>query len=97
MSSDKNSGSKNHGLCHFGETNESELISFCAYAIAFPNSFLALIDTYDTLKSGIPTTSAVALTLRKFGFQPVGVRIDSGDLSYLSLMVRSLWLKRRGV
>ena len=93
MSSDKNSGSKNHGLCHFGETNESELISFCAYAIAFPNSFLALIDTYDTLKSGIPNYVAVALTLRKFGFQPVGVRIDSGDLSYLSLMVREFMVE----
>ena len=93
MSSDKNSGSKNHGPCHFGETNESELISFCAYAIAFPNSFLALIDTYDTLKSGIPNYVAVALTLRKFGFQPVGVRIDSGDLSYLSLMVREFMVE----
>ena len=47
-----------------------ELISFCAYAIAFPNSFLALIDTYDTLKSGTPNYVAVALTLKKCGLCP---------------------------
>ena len=74
---------------HFGETNESELISFCVYALAFPNSFLALIDTYDTLKSGLPNYVAVALALRKCGYKPIGVRIDSGDLSYLSLTIRN--------
>jgi nicotinate phosphoribosyltransferase len=96
------SDSNNSAAYQFGETNESELISFCAYAIAFPNSFLALIDTYDTLKSGTPNYVAVALTLKKCGFQPVGVRIDSGDLSYLSLMIREFMieaekcLERRG-
>jgi nicotinate phosphoribosyltransferase len=96
------SDSNDSALYHFGETNESELISFCAYAIAFPNSFLALIDTYDTLKSGTPNYVAVALTLKKCGFQPIGVRIDSGDLSYLSLTIRKFMveaekcLERRG-
>jgi nicotinate phosphoribosyltransferase len=72
----------------FGETNESELIAFCAYALAFPKTFLALIDTYDTLKSGTPNFVAVALALRACGYSPLGVRIDSGDLSYLSLTIR---------
>lgn len=72
------------------ETNQSELAAFTSYALAFPSNFLALVDTYDVLKSGMPNFLAVALALRACGYVPLGVRIDSGDLSYLSLRSREL-------
>jgi nicotinate phosphoribosyltransferase len=51
----------------FSETNQSELAAFISYALAFPNSFLALVDTYDVMKSGIPNFCAVALALNELG------------------------------
>lgn len=66
-------------------TNDSELAAFITYAGAFPNSFVALVDTYDTLHSGIRNFILVALVLDDLGFAPRGIRLDSGDLSYLSL------------
>jgi nicotinate phosphoribosyltransferase len=74
----------------FGYTNEGELASFIAYAQAFPKGFLALVDTYDTLKSGVPNFICVALGLLKLGYKPLGVRLDSGDLSYLSRGTRKM-------
>lgn len=71
------------------QTNDGELASFIQYAMAFPQSFLALIDTYDTLKSGLPNYVIVAVALIDFGYKPLGVRIDSGDLAYLSLKIRT--------
>ena len=75
----------------FDYTNEGELASFIAYAQAFPGEFLALVDTYDTLKSGVPNFVCVALGLLKIGYRPIGVRLDSGDLSYLSKEIRKLF------
>jgi nicotinate phosphoribosyltransferase len=69
-------------------TNHGELASFCAYACAFPNSCLCLIDTYDTIYSGLVNFIAVAKTLDDFGYTPKGVRLDSGDLAALSLQCR---------
>jgi nicotinate phosphoribosyltransferase len=51
----------------FSETNQSELAAFTSYALAFPKTFLALVDTYDVMKSGIPNFCAVALALNDFG------------------------------
>lgn len=65
-------------------TNEGELAAFIAYAVAFPSTFLALVDTYDTLNSGIPNMIAVSLALNDLGYKPIGIRLDSGDLAYLS-------------
>ena len=75
----------------FNYTNEGELASFIAYAQAFPKGFLALVDTYDTLKSGVPNFVCVALGLLKIGYKPVGIRLDSGDLSYLSKATRRVF------
>ena len=74
----------------FGETNQSELAAFTSYAMAFPNNFLALVDTYDTALSGVPNYLFVALALIGRNSSPGGIRIDSGDLSYLSLQSREL-------
>ncbi|KAK6128689.1 hypothetical protein DH2020_037539 [Rehmannia glutinosa] len=68
----------------FGETNQSELAAFVSYALAFPKNFLALVDTYDVMRSGVPNFCAVALALNDLGYKAVGIRLDSGDLAYLS-------------
>lgn len=66
-----------------------ELTAFRRYAETFPDSTVLLIDTYDTLKSGLPNAIVVARELRDKGHGLVGVRIDSGDLAYLSRQVRA--------
>jgi nicotinate phosphoribosyltransferase len=71
------------------QTNKGELAAFISYAIAFPTGFLALVDTYDVLKSGVPNFLAVTLALHKCNYQAMGLRLDSGDLAYLSLEVRA--------
>ncbi|XP_020577758.1 nicotinate phosphoribosyltransferase 2-like isoform X2 [Phalaenopsis equestris] len=78
-----------HGA--FGETNQSELAAFTSYALAMPNNFLALVDTYDVMKSGIPNFCAVALALNDLGYKATGIRLDSGDLAYLSIKSRKFF------
>lgn len=68
-----------------------ELASFRAYARAFPDSCVLLVDTYDTLKSGIPNALTVAAELREQGHELIGVRLDSGDLAYLSRESRRMF------
>ncbi|BBN19874.1 nicotinate phosphoribosyltransferase [Marchantia polymorpha subsp. ruderalis] len=75
----------------FAETNHSELAAFISYALAFPTAFQALVDTYDVLKSGIPNFCAVALALHELGYKSVGIRLDSGDLSYFSVQTRKFF------
>ncbi|KAK3577713.1 hypothetical protein CHS0354_037983 [Potamilus streckersoni] len=70
------------------QVNKGELAAFVSYAQAFPGGFLALIDTYDAIKSGLPNFCTVAMALWASGYTPQGIRLDSGDLSYLSHMVR---------
>ncbi len=77
----------------FVSSNDGELAAFVSYASAFPYSFLALADTYDILKSGIPNFLSVALALDSIGFKPLGVRIDSGDLAYFSREIRKIFKK----
>ncbi|KAA0045776.1 nicotinate phosphoribosyltransferase 2 [Cucumis melo var. makuwa] len=78
-----------HGT--FGETNQSELAAFTSYALAFPSDFLALVDTYDVIRSGVPNFCAVALALSDLGYQAKGIRLDSGDLAYLSCEARKFF------
>jgi len=65
-----------------------ELGAFRRYAENFPAACVLLIDTYDTLESGLPNALTVAAELRARGHELYGVRIDSGDLAYLSRAVR---------
>jgi len=67
-----------------------ELPAFRAYAEVFPDSSVLLVDTYDTLESGIPNAIIVAGELRDTGHRLAGVRLDSGDLSYLSREARRM-------
>lgn len=76
---------------HFENTNNGELTAFTAYALAFPDSFLALVDTYDTLKSGVPNYLCVCAALVELGYSPRGIRLDSGDLAYLSKETRRMF------
>ncbi|KAI4325529.1 hypothetical protein MLD38_030917 [Melastoma candidum] len=78
-----------HGA--FGETNQSELAAFTSYALAFPTNFLALVDTYDVMRSGVPNFCAVALALNDLGYKAIGIRLDSGDLAYLSCESRKFF------
>lgn len=68
--------------------NPTELSAFMIYAYTHPNSFIALIDTYDSLKSGLYNFLIVACGLIECGIQPRGVRLDSGDLSFLSIEIK---------
>lgn len=70
------------------KTNKSELAAFITYAWTQPNNFLALIDTFDTLTSGLENYCMVANTLIDLGYYPKGIRIDSGDLAYLSIKIK---------
>ena len=65
-----------------------EVSAFRAYARVFPDSTLLLVDTYDTLRSGVPNAITVFKELRAAGHEPVGIRLDSGDLAYLSKKAR---------
>ena len=71
---------------------DSELNAFRAYAKAFPQACVLLVDTYDTLKSGVPNAIAVFREMRAAGvpLENYGVRLDSGDLAYLSKMSRRM-------
>ena len=73
------------------ESHTGELAAFASYAMAFPNSFTALIDTYDVCKSGILNFCSVAFALKDFGYRAVGIRIDSGDLAYLSILIKDVF------
>lgn len=67
-----------------------ELSAFRAYAEVFPDRSILLVDTYDTLASGLPNAITVARELRSKGHELAGIRIDSGDLAWLSHEARRM-------
>jgi len=63
----------------------SELDAFRAYAEIYPDDCLLLVDTVNTLQSGVPNAIKVFEELRRKGHRPLGIRLDSGDLAYLAI------------
>lgn len=75
---------------------DSELEAFKAYARIYPKDCVLLVDTYNVLKSGVPNAiKAFDEVLLPKGIRPKGVRIDSGDITYLTKEVRKM-LDRAG-
>ena len=75
------------------DTHEGELAAFISFALDFPESFVALVDSYDSLKSGVPNFCIVAIALERKGGKAKGLRLDSGDLAALSISTRALMEK----
>lgn len=73
----------------FVQSFDNEYEAFLAYAKTYPTSCTVLLDTYDTLRSGLPNAIRVAKEyLEPNGYHLAGVRIDSGDMAYLSKKIR---------
>ncbi|MCA9169394.1 MAG: nicotinate phosphoribosyltransferase [Planctomycetales bacterium] len=68
---------------------DDELAAFAGYAQAMPNNCVFLVDTYDTLE-GVAKAITIGKRLRELGHEMVGIRLDSGDLAYLSIEARKL-------
>ncbi len=64
---------------------DGELGAFRAMASSAPDECILLVDTIDTLDSGVPNAITVFRELRAAGHEPIGVRLDSGDLAYLAV------------
>eukprot|EP00939_MAST-03C_sp_MAST-3C-sp1_P005116 g5116.t1 len=75
------------------DSNVGELAAFVCQASSFPDKFLALVDTYDTIRSGIPNFLAVALALEDIGRRALGIRLDSGDIAYLSRCAKQMFVR----
>lgn len=71
---------------------KDEYTAFKEYARLYPDSCTLLVDTYDTLKSGVPNAIRVFQEMRDAGIKPksYGIRLDSGDLAYLSKKARKM-------
>lgn len=69
---------------------KDEYTAFLEYAKVYPDNVLLLVDTFDTLKSGIPNAIKVFDWLKAKGHKPRGIRLDSGDLAYLSKQARAM-------
>ncbi len=69
-----------------------EYTAFKTYASIYPHACTLLVDTYDTIKSGIPNAIRVFTEMREAGveFKSYGIRLDSGDLAYLSKKARKM-------
>lgn len=74
----------------FMALGEGELGAFRAYADVYPDDCLLLVDTVDVLESGIPNAIIVFDELKRKGHKPVGIRLDSGDLAYLSIQAAKM-------
>ncbi len=72
----------------FVESYDDELSAFLQFAEVQPNDCVLVVDTYDTLKSGIPNAIKVAKMMEEKGHRMRGIRLDSGDLAYLAKETR---------
>ena len=68
----------------------TELEAFRAYAKVYPDACTLLVDTYHVLRSGVPNAITVFKELKAAGHRPQGIRIDSGDIAYLSKKARAM-------
>jgi len=85
------SGTHAHSMIEaFIALGGSELDAFRAYAEEYPDSCTLLVDTISTLESGVPNAIKVFEELKLKGHKPVGIRLDSGDLAYLSIQVAKM-------
>jgi len=75
---------------------DREINAFREYAGLYPDSSILLVDTYDTLKQGVPNAITVAKELENEGHRLIGIRLDSGDLAYMSKEARKM-LNREGL
>ena len=70
---------------------DSEYDAFCEYARQYPDDCSLVVDTYDTIRSGVPNAiKAFDDVLKPMGKRPVSIRIDSGDITYLSKKARKM-------
>jgi nicotinate phosphoribosyltransferase len=69
---------------------ENELTAFRTYAKHYPENTILLVDTYDTLGSGVPNAITVGQELKEKGYELQGIRLDSGDLAYFSKQARNM-------
>jgi len=67
-----------------------ELTAFRKYAETFPDKTILLVDTYNTINQGVPNAIKIGQELKKKGYTLKGVRLDSGDLAYLSKKTRKM-------
>lgn len=74
----------------FIQSYDNELSAFRAFAQSRPDDYVLLVDTYDTLKSGVPNAIKVAKEMESAGYQLNGIRLDSGDLAYLAKKSRKM-------
>lgn len=85
------SGTMAHSMVQaFLALGMGELAAFRASAAEAPDECILLVDTIDTLRSGVPNAITVFGELRDAGHEPVGVRLDSGDLAYLAVQTARL-------
>ncbi len=83
----KSTGTQAHSWV---QSFDDELTAFRAFAETHPDNCVLLVDTYQTLKSGIPNAIIVAKEMQQKGQNLYGIRLDSGDLAYLAKKARAM-------
>ena len=68
-----------------------ELCAFVSFAVAYPNQFSSLVDSYNTIESGVKNFLVCCLALTELGYTPLSIRLDSGDLANLSIQSKQLF------
>ncbi|KJJ85444.1 nicotinate phosphoribosyltransferase [Candidatus Omnitrophus magneticus] len=82
----KPKGTHAHSMVQaFLALGKSEIDAFRACAELYQDSSVLLVDTIDTLRSGVPNAIKIFTELRDKGYKPLGIRLDSGDLAYLAI------------